>query len=213
METRAAPPIEPWRRLGTESYRRRYELFFLAAPVFERRGYRGATVRALAQACYLSPAGLYHWFASKADLATYPLRAPRVSWETTYVDPAVDPLAQLGGMVDLAVQHVRLYLLAIRLQEEITGSRDDRSVAAAFRQGEAVFARLAHETAPTLEREEAVILGRDLMALLVGSAIAGLDPEPNVAPRTRLIGVIRDRLVPKHVDPGTFDRAMSRPRT
>ena len=148
-----APRLQPWRRLGTEAYQRRYELFFLAAPVFERHGYRGSTIRALAHACHLSPAGLYHWFDSKADLATYLLRAPRVDWDSTYVDPEVDALVQLRQMVDVAILNVRLYLLAIRLHEEIEGKRDDHTVAAALRQGEAVFARYIHEVATGFRRD------------------------------------------------------------
>ncbi len=200
--------VQPWRRLGTEAYQRRYELFFLAAPIFERYGYRGATMRALAHACHLSPAGLYHWFDSKAALATYLLHAPRVDWESTYVDPDVDPLVQVRLMIDVAVVNVRLYLLSIRLHEEIEGRRDDHAVAGALRQGEAVFARYVHEVAPGLGREGATALGRDLMAALVGSAVAGLDREPEAAQRARLAALLRDRLVPEHVEPDAFDRVM-----
>lgn len=207
-DPRRAPRLQPWRRLGTEAYQRRYELFFLAAPVFERHGYRGSTIRALAHACHLSPAGLYHWFDSKADLATYLLRAPRVDWESTYVDPEVDALVQLRQMVDVAILNVRLYLLAIRLHEEIQGRRDDHAVAGALRQGEAVFARYISEVAPELGREGATMLGRDLMAILVGSAVAGLDREPEAAQRARLVALLRDRLVPRHVDAARFDRTM-----
>ena len=200
--------VQPWRRLGTENYQRRYELFFLAAPVFERHGYRGATMRALAHACHLSPAGLYHWFDSKEGLATYLLRAPRVDWESTYVAPDVDPLVQLRQMIDVAVVNLRLYLLAIRLHEEIEGRRDDHAVARALRQGEAVFARYIHEVSPGLGRTEATALGRDLMATLVGSAVAGLDREPEAAQRSRLTALLRDRLVPVYVGPDAFDRVM-----
>jgi len=208
--------VQPWRRLGTETYQRRYGLFFLAAPVFERYGFRGATIRALAHACHLSPAGLYHWFDSKEALATYLLRAPRVDWDSTYVAPDVDPLLQLREMIDVAVVNVRLYLLAIRLHEEIEGKRDDHAVARALRQGEAVFARYIDEVAPGLGRTEATALGRDLMATLVGSAVAGLDPEPEAAQRARLTALLRDRLVPGYVGPDAFDRMMrsgSRPPT
>lgn len=197
--------VQPWRRLGTETYQRRYELFFLAAPVFERYGFRAATMRALAHACHLSPAGLYHWFDSKEALATYLLRAPRVDWESTYVAPDVAPLVQLRQMIDLAIVNVRLYLLAIRLNEEIQGKRDDQAVARALRQGEAVFARYIHEVAAGMGRTKATALGRDLMATLVGSAVAGLDLEPEAAQRARLTALLRDRLVPRYVAPDAFD--------
>ena len=75
----------------------------MAAPVFRRHGFRGATIKALAHACGLSPASLYHYFGSKEEMATYLVRRPRMDWDSTWVDPATDPLAQLGQLLDLSL--------------------------------------------------------------------------------------------------------------
>lgn len=203
--------FEPWKQIGDELYRRRYELFVLAAPVFRAHGYRGATIRALAHACHLSPAGLYHYFGSKEQLATYPLWAPRIRWETTWIDPAADPLEQLRDLIDAGIRNVPLYLLAIRLHEEIHGPSDARTRAGTFREGEVVFGRMVHAAHPALARDEATELGRDLLATLVGSAFSGLDPD-DATTRRRMVETLRRRLVPDAVDGARFDRVMASPR-
>lgn len=202
--------FEPWKHLGTELYRRRYELFTLAAPVLRERGYRGSTIRALAHACHLSPAGLYHYFDSKAALATYPLWAPRMRWETTFVDPDADPLGQVRALIEAGIRNVPLYLLAFRMHEEIEGPIDPSLRAGAFREGEAVFARLLAEAAPGLERAAAERLGRDVLATLVGSFITGLDPDERDV-RARLVGLLRPVLVPGFVGPAEFDAVLGDP--
>ena len=98
----SARGFEPWRLHGGDPLEaRRRELFALAAPIFRRHGYRGATIKALAHACGLSPASLYHYFRSKEEMATYLLRRPRMDWDSTWVDRATDPLVQLRSLVDL----------------------------------------------------------------------------------------------------------------
>ena len=202
-----AATFEPWKHIGDAIYRRRYELFVLAAPVFREHGYRGATIRALAHACHLSPAGLYHYFGSKEQLATYPLWAPRMRWETTWLDPGADPLEQVRDLIDSGIRNVPLYLLAIRLHEEIHGPSDARTRAATFREGEDVFGRMIHAAHPGLTREDATDLGRHLVATLVGSAFSGLDPDER-AIRRRMVELLRLRLVPDAVAASRFDRVM-----
>ena len=112
----------------------------MAAPVFRREGYRGATIKALAHACGLSPASLYHYFSSKEDLATYLVRQPRMDWDSTWVDPTIDPLVQLGQLLDLSLAELPNFLLALRLEDEIAGSgRIDGAHARSFREGEAMY--------------------------------------------------------------------------
>ena len=45
---------------------------------------------------------------------------------------------------------------------------------------------------------------------MVGSAVLGLDPEPDAAVRARVVAVLRAALVPAHVEPERFDAAMRR---
>ncbi len=116
-----------WRPLnadrGSEPDSWRIEPFRLAAPVLRRHGYRGATIKALAHACHLSPA-LYHDFPSKAALASGLIldrAAPGLGAEgarelarrvlamlvaphATGLDP--DPAAVRGRTIDLLRRHL-----------------------------------------------------------------------------------------------------------
>jgi AcrR family transcriptional regulator len=200
-------PIDPWRRVATGRDRRRYELFMLAAPVFAKHGFKGATVRALAHACHLSPAGLYHYFDSKEELATHALRSPRAGWDATFVEPGRDPLVQLREMLELAVGQLQVYMLSLRMLQEIGDPSAARIRQATFREGEQMIGRFVNAAAPALQREAALELARLLIAVFVGSAVSGLDSEAP-ALRARAAGLLRDRLVPTHVDPEHFRRVM-----
>lgn len=203
--------IQPWRHRGGDLDGRRYELFLLAAPVFRRHGYHGATIRALAHACHLSPAGLYHYFASKSELATWLLRGPRMSWDSTYVDADLEPLEQLRQLIDVSISSLPNYLLALRLADEVEGGTSRRDHQAGFREGEAVFGRFVQAAAPKMAREAALGVARHVLAVLIGTATIGLDPEPEDAIRGRCIEVLRSALVPEHVDGEWFDAMMTAP--
>jgi AcrR family transcriptional regulator len=209
--TTAGQRFEPWKlRDKSRLVARRTELFALAAPVFRRHGYRGATIKALAHACGLSPAGLYHYFGSKQQFATYLLGRPRMDWDSTWVDPSMDPLAQVARLVDLSMTELPNYLLALRLADEIGATRSEHaSPARAFREGENVFGRLVAAAAPQMLRAEALSVARDVLAAMVGSAVMELDPEPTRATRDRVVGVLRAALVPDHVEPRRFDSVMN----
>jgi hypothetical protein len=43
---------------------------------------------------------------------------------------------------------------------------------------------------------------------MVGSAIIGLDPEPEAEVRQRVISILRGAVVPAHIDAPRFDQAM-----
>ena len=210
--TGEARDFRPWRfRDGDRLEARRRELFALSAPVFRRYGYRGATIKALAHACGLSPASLYHYFGSKEEMATYLVHRPRMDWDSTWVDPTTDPLVQLAQLLDLSLAELPNYLLALRLADEIAGTpSDDGSHARTFREGEAVFARLVAASATELSRAAATRVARDALSAMVGSAVVGLDPEPEAAVRERVVAVLRAALVPTHVEPQRFDTTMQR---
>jgi AcrR family transcriptional regulator len=210
---RATDPgdFRPWRyRDGGRMEARRRELFAMAAPVFRRHGFRGATIKALAHACGLSPASLYHYFGSKEEMATYLVRRPRMDWDSTWVDPRTDPLVQLAQLLDLSLSELPNYLLALRLADEIAETAPDPgSHTRTYREGEAVFARLVAASAPGMSRAAATRVARDALSALVGSAVMGLDPEPQAAVRERVVGVLRTALVPMHVEALRFDSTMS----
>jgi AcrR family transcriptional regulator len=200
--------IDPWRSVASSRDRRRFELFMLAAPVFEEHGFRGATVRALAHACHLSPAGLYHYFSSKEELATYALRSPRAGWDAAFIDPEVDPLVQLRQFLDMSINALPIYMLSLRMLDEIGDPADERLRAAAFRDGEATMGRFISSAGPGLERDKALELARHIISLLVGSAIAGLDADIS-ATRQRVHELLRAQLVPDYLDADRLERVMS----
>lgn len=205
------PEVRPWRTSAQEPLdRRRRELYKLAAPVFREHGYRGATIKALAHACHLAPAGLYHYFASKAAFATYVVRQPHLDWRSVYVDPAIDPLRQLSGFLDLAILELPDFLLALDMAEELQLAGIMRIRRAMFAEGEAVFGRYLAAVRPGLTPDAARELARLILTLLVGSHEIGHGVEPDAAAmRDRIVRVLRAELVPVALDSARFDRVMA----
>jgi AcrR family transcriptional regulator len=198
-------PFDPALGAGIEG--RRHELFRMAAPVFRAHGYRGSTIKALAHACNLSPAALYHYFPSKAAFATFLIDDERLDWESTRIDPVIDPLVQLRLTVDLVIDVLPTYLLAIDLAREIGRPLVQPELARFFGQGEAVFGRVLVAAAPSLVPDEARELARRVLAIIVAGPTTGLAADP-VSVRAAATDVLRLHLVRLGVDPDRFDRAM-----
>jgi hypothetical protein len=59
-----------------------------------------------------------------------------------------------------------------------------------------------------MSRAVATRVARDALSAMVGSAVVGLDPEPEAAVRARVVAVLRATLVPAHVEPQRFERTM-----
>lgn len=201
----------PWQAADVDPFdRRRRELFRLAAPVFRDHGYRGATIKALAYACHLTPAGLYHYFTSKADLATYVVRQPRMDWRSVYVDPDREPIVQLSEFLDLAIRELPDFLLALDLAEGLAVPGVVHIRRGMFKQGETIFGRYLAAVRPGLTPVDARELARLVLALLVGSHEIGGPTQfspPEV--RGRIVRLLRAELVPIAVDSARFDRAMA----
>jgi AcrR family transcriptional regulator len=205
------PGVRPWRTSTADPLdRRRRELFRLAAPVFREHGYRGATIKALAHGCHLAPAGLYHYFSSKADLATYVIRQPHLDWRSVYVDPAIDPLRQLSDFLDLAILELPDFLVALDLAEELQLPGMVRIRRAMFTEGETVFGRYLAAVRPGLTPPAARELAQLILTVLVGSHEIGRGVKPGgAAMRDRIVRVLRAELVPVGVDSASFDRVMA----
>jgi len=201
----------PWREAAVDPLdRRRRELFRLAAVVFRDHGYRGATIKALAHACHLAPAGLYHYFASKADLATYIVRQPRMDWRSVYIDPDREPIVQLSEFLDLAIRELPDFLLALDLAEELDVPAIVHIRRGMFTQGETIFGRYLAAVRPGLTPDEARELARLVLALLVGShEIGGRSQFDPAVVRGRIVRLLRAELVPLAVDSARFDRVMA----
>ena len=198
-------PFDPALSAGIQG--RRHELFRLAAPVFRAHGYRGATIKALAHACHLSPAALYHYFPSKAAFATFLIDEDHLDWDSTRIDPDIDPLIQLRMTVDVVIDVLPTYLLAVDLAREMGRPLSQPQLAGFFGQGEAIFGRVIAAAAPNLEPDGARELARRVLAIIVAGPTTGLAADP-VSVRAAAIDVLRLHLIRAGVDADQFDRAM-----
>jgi len=198
-------PFDPALAAGIQG--RRHELFRLAAPVFRAHGYRGATIKALAHACHLSPADLYHYFPSKAAFATFLIDEDHLDWDSTRIDPDIDPLVQLRMTVDVVIDVLPTYLLAVDLAREMGRPLSQPQLAGFFGQGEAIFGRVIAAAAPNLEPDGARELARRVLAIIVAGPTTGLAADP-VSVRAAAIDVLRLHLIRAGVDADQFDRAM-----
>jgi AcrR family transcriptional regulator len=198
-------PFDPALAAGIQG--RRHELFRRAAPVFRAHGYRGATIKALAHACHLSPAALYHYFPSKAAFATFLIDEDHLDWDSTRIDPDIVPLVQLRMTVDVVIEVLPAYLLAVDLAREVGRPLSQPQRARFFGQGEAIFGRVIAAAAPDLESETARELARRVLAIIVAGPTTGLAADP-VSVWVAAVDVLRIHLVRVGVDADRFDSAM-----
>jgi AcrR family transcriptional regulator len=186
-------------------------VFRLAAPVFRARGYRGATIKELAHAAHLSPAALYHYFPSKLALATYLLRRDNTPEAAVHTGarPAGQepPLERLSRHLDIFIDQLPFYLLAIDLAIEAGLSFDATARAGLFRQGERVLVPVLLDAVPAMSETVATETADAVLDLLVGPSVTGLATAPE-AIRERQVGLLRERLVSHGVEPATFEAAM-----
>jgi AcrR family transcriptional regulator len=186
---------------------RRHELFRLAAPVFRERGYRGATIKELAHACHLSPAALYHYFPSKAAFATFLIDEKPLDWDSTRIDPDIDPLIQLRMTVDVVIDVLPAYLLAVDLARQMDRHLSQPQLAGFFGRGEVIFGRVLDEAAPDLGPVAARELARRALAIIVAGPTTGLAGDP-ASVRAAAIDTLGLHLIRAGVDAGRFERAM-----
>ena len=200
-------PFDPALQAGLNG--RRHELFRLAAPVFRAHGYRGSTIKALAHACHLSPAALYHYFPSKAAFATFLLDEDRLDWDSTRIDPDIDPLIQLRLSVDVVIDVLPTYLLALDLARQMGRPLTQPDLADFFGQGEAIFGRVLAASAPDLGEDGARELARRVLAVIVAGPTTGLASDP-ASVRATTIDLLRIHLMRIGVEADRFDQAMAR---
>jgi AcrR family transcriptional regulator len=172
-----------WR--SDEPYARRRELYVRAAPVFRKHGYRGATLKALADACGLSIPAIYRYFPSKKAFALFPLAAlyPELQAPPPNVT-AGDPLELLAGWVEAAAAEMPNYILAARLSGEVTLRPDEqRQLDANLVDHIAILGAIARHAAPHLDERSGLELARTMINTAVGPAITGVESEPEALRR------------------------------
>jgi AcrR family transcriptional regulator len=176
-----------WRPEWTsdELFARRRELYVRAAPVFRKHGYRGATLKALANACGLSIPALYRYFPSKRAFALYPLVPLYPELHASRPDATVgDPLSRLSSWIEGAVTEMPNYILAARLSREVgLDDEEQQKVDANLADHLSILGDLARRAGPHLDDRTARELARTMVNVLFGPALTGLDPEPQALRR------------------------------
>lgn len=190
---------------------RKSELFRLAAPLFAEHGYRGVSIRTLAHACDLSPAGLYHHFGSKLGLALFPIfgRAGSLQRCREHLrSSSPDPLVRLRVVIDAGLEELPDFLLALRLAEESGYKpRAEGALRAIFHDAVATLATVAREAAPGMSSARAMEFAQAAIAVFLGSAVPGFDRN-TAALRSQLVGLAHAYLTPAGADPHRLDAAL-----
>lgn len=94
-----------------DALRRRWEIYLAAAPLIEKVGARGLTMRQAANAAHLSLGGVYHYFDSKRDLVLFGLNREALQAHCTEmhkfaVAQQSHPQAQLATALEATVDLV-----------------------------------------------------------------------------------------------------------
>jgi len=190
---------------------RKFELFRIAAPMFAEDGYRGVTMRSVARACGLSPAGLYHHFGSKLGLALFPIFGRAASLQRCREhlrSSSSDALVRLRLVIDSGLEELPDFLLALRLAEESGYKpRAEDALRAIFRDAVTTLATVAREAAPALSSERAMEFAQAAIAVFLGSAVPGFDHNTG-ALRVQLVGLAQAYLITAGVDRLRLERVL-----
>jgi AcrR family transcriptional regulator len=95
-----------------DGFRRRWEIYLAAAPLLEKVGAKGLTMRQAAAAAHMSVGGIYHYFPSKRDLVLYGVSPESMQGQCEQSHQRLaplertDPHAHLATFLDDLVQVV-----------------------------------------------------------------------------------------------------------
>jgi len=203
------------RRIGRpadDAVARRAEIYRRARPVLEEFGYREVTVKQLASANHMSPAGLYHWFPTKRDLVLYPLSSPDRNGRCELLHRRLvgetDPLRCLRAWIDFVLEEREGVILALRLAPEAVAigalSRPGGDIAMSLDETAAFVLSLVDD----FTREQAEDLVRELFAVVMAPALTGM-AVPREAAAAHAVRLLRRHLVPQPFSAVRFDAAFA----
>jgi AcrR family transcriptional regulator len=188
---------------------RRWELYRSAAPVFDRDGFRGATIEALAHACFMSSAGLYHYFPSKATFALFPLTTEGGlcrAWHRVQTALPADPLFQVQAIIDFVAALEPDVSLAFRLSREMVSDRRyERAVAATVLEARADWLELARSIVPAVDEQRAMDFFEGIVSIMAAADVPGIDHSDRV--RQHLTDLSRGWMSGLGVSSADFDAA------
>jgi AcrR family transcriptional regulator len=167
-------------------------------------------VDGLARACFMSPAGLYHYFPSKASFALFPLTTRGglcQDWHRIQVTlPQADPLFQIHAVIAFVVTLEPEVRLAFRLSREmVLDRRYEREVAATELEAGADWLDLARSNVPAVDEERATDFFEGIVSV-VAAAVPGVDREANGV-RRQMTDLSRGWVSGLGLSPADFDAA------
>jgi len=182
-----------------DGFRRRWEIYTAAAPLLEKVGARGLTMRQAATAAHMSLGGIYHYFGSKRDLVLYGVSPEALEGlcEDFHQQLAqlegTDPQAQLAHLLDSLVWFVSVSRPALLAAIELGASQALDTIEAAMKATLQEFVRAIRAVRPDMTDAEAQTLDRALRHTAFG---AMLDPSATPSDlRNELRSIVEMRLL------------------
>lgn len=145
---------------------RRWEIYRAVAPLIERTGLKGLSMRAAARAAGMSVGGLYRYFSTKQELVLLPLDPAFNEWLCGWYDDrmqGLEPHEYAVELVQTMARSIPLVRPAIRASMELGGEAFEEAVASASGIAGRGFAEAVRRAAPTLDVEVAAELQRGLL--------------------------------------------------
>lgn len=175
---------------------KRAEILDVALEVFAKEGYRGTSLRKVAQLCNLSLAGVMHYFDSKEDLLVQILRKRDLRDECTVNEQGISNKEELEGnfLANLAKMDDEPGLVALYVTMVAAAVDPDHPAAKYFKERYERLLRVSEEvffanvTEPSLEeRGQFRLMTRSVLAMADGLQQQWLvDPTIDVASTMKL---------------------------
>lgn len=204
----------PTRHTLYDPFARRYQLYVLAAPVFRTFGYRQVTMKALAHACGMSAPGLYRYFPSKLEFATFPL-APAPHGTCAYLlaraaSTSDLPLGRLRALLEGTLLYVDLAALAFDLA--IQAGQEERPDFLYEKLGsvETSITDVVLSCMPELGARAADLVHTITALILAAGATRSLPSRDDLW--RQALPIVRAHVTAAGVDPARFDGVFAAPR-
>lgn len=182
-----------------DGFRRRWEIYMSVAPLLEKVGARGLTMRQAAAAAHMSLGGIYHYFGSKRDLVLYGVSPEALQGLCEEFHPQLaqlegtDPQAHLATFLDWLVWVVSICRPALLAAIELGAGPALDTVEAAMNVTLHQFVRTVRAVRTDMADAEAETLDRALRHTVLG---AMLDPSATPSDlRNELRSIVEMRLL------------------
>ena len=160
-----------------DGFRRRWEIYLAAAPLLEKVGAKGLTMRQAAAAAHMSVGGIYHYFPSKRDLVLYGLSPESIQGQCQQSHQRLaplertDPHAHLAAFLDDLVQVVSAVRPALVAAVELGAGAALDTIEAAMNLALQEFVRAIRAVRTDMGDAEAQTLDRALRHTMFGAML------------------------------------------